>query len=79
MPCETSTPCLNNGVCTNDNLGGYKCTCLTGFTGTNCQTGKKTLILNLPKNTNTPESNHLDEFHKKIISFFDFFIKLSKQ
>ena len=79
MPCETSTPCLNNGVCTNDNLGGYKCTCLAGFSGINCQTGKKTLILNLPKNTNTPESNHLDEFHKKIISFFDFFIKLSKQ
>ncbi|XP_019617020.1 PREDICTED: IgGFc-binding protein-like isoform X1 [Branchiostoma belcheri] len=32
--CESS-PC-HNGACTNDNSGGYLCTCAAGWTGTNC-------------------------------------------
>ena len=39
LPCTLSSPCLNNAKCTNNNLGGYTCTCLTGYTGTNCQYG----------------------------------------
>ena len=34
------TPCQNGAVCTDDNIGGYTCTCATGYTGTNCQFGK---------------------------------------
>ena len=26
-------------ICTNNNLGGFNCTCGTGYTGTNCQYG----------------------------------------
>uniref|UniRef100_A0A914VZ39 Uncharacterized protein n=1 Tax=Plectus sambesii TaxID=2011161 RepID=A0A914VZ39_9BILA len=31
-----SSPCLNNGVCT-DTFNGYNCTCLAAFSGTNCE------------------------------------------
>ncbi|XP_021378486.1 sushi, von Willebrand factor type A, EGF and pentraxin domain-containing protein 1-like [Mizuhopecten yessoensis] len=33
-----STPCYNNGMCTEDQaLNSYKCTCLQGSSGTNCE------------------------------------------
>ncbi len=46
-PCNLSTevnechsnPCQYGGTCT-DQIGGYHCTCLAGFTGTECQTGE---------------------------------------
>ena len=38
LPCVLINPCVY-GTCTNDNFGGYTCTCLTGYTGTNCQYG----------------------------------------
>ncbi|XP_008418960.1 coagulation factor IXa isoform X2 [Poecilia reticulata] len=31
-----SSPCLNQGSC-KDHLGYYSCTCVSGFTGTNCE------------------------------------------
>ena len=31
-------PCQNGGTCT-DQLNGYTCTCVVGYTGDNCQTG----------------------------------------
>ena len=31
-------PCNNGGACT-DKVNGYTCTCVVGYTGTNCQTG----------------------------------------
>ncbi|KAM9740398.1 coagulation factor IXa [Menidia menidia] len=31
-----STPCVNQGSC-NDHLGYYTCTCVSGFTGMNCE------------------------------------------
>ena len=37
LPCILSNPCQNGAPCTNNNLGGYTCTCVTGYTGTNCQ------------------------------------------
>ena len=40
LPCVLISPCKNGATCTNDNLGGYSCTCATGYTGTNCQYGK---------------------------------------
>ena len=39
LPCILSSPCLNGATCTNNNLGGYTCTCATGYTGVNCQYG----------------------------------------
>ena len=37
LPCLLSHPCHNNGLCLDDNMGGYKCTCDTGYTGDNCE------------------------------------------
>ena len=39
LPCILANPCLNGAACTNNNLGGYTCTCASGYTGTNCQYG----------------------------------------
>ena len=39
LPCILSKPCQNGATCTNDNIGGYKCSCVYGYTGTNCQYG----------------------------------------
>jgi hypothetical protein len=33
-----SNPCENGGSCT-DNVNGYSCTCIGGYTGINCETG----------------------------------------
>ena len=41
LPCVLSSPCQNGAACKNDNLGGYTCTCVAGYTGTNCQYGIK--------------------------------------
>ena len=39
--CE-SDPCANGGECENrDNA--YSCTCLAGYTGTNCETGEHSI------------------------------------
>ena len=34
-----STPCQNGGTCT-DAVNGYDCTCVTGYTGDDCETSK---------------------------------------
>ena len=34
----SSNPCVNGGTCT-DQLNRYTCTCESGFTGNNCETG----------------------------------------
>jgi len=44
LPCITTQPCQNNGNCTNDSQGDYTCSCLEGYTGINCQTGKQRII-----------------------------------
>ena len=31
-------PCQNGGTC-KDDVNSYKCTCVSGFTGNNCETG----------------------------------------
>jgi preprotein translocase subunit SecY len=35
--------CENGGTCA-DGVNSYTCTCVTGYTGTNCQTGKLVLL-----------------------------------
>ena len=34
--CALKAPCLNNATCTNT-PGSYKCECLAGFAGKNCE------------------------------------------
>ena len=35
----SSNPCLNGATCV-DGTNGYTCTCVAGYTGTNCETGE---------------------------------------
>ncbi len=51
LPCILTSPCQNGATCTNNNLGGYACTCVNGYTGTNCQYGNKHYVLNCIKRT----------------------------
>jgi hypothetical protein len=45
-PCS-SNPCQNGGICSpNLNTQTYTCTCLSGFTGTNCNIGNESWLLN---------------------------------
>ena len=39
-----SSPCQNGGTCT-DNVNGYTCDCVAGYTGTECQTGQEFGVL----------------------------------
>jgi len=39
LPCILNKPCQNNGVCADDNAGGFFCTCENGYTGKKCETG----------------------------------------
>ena len=36
--CE-SEPCLNGGNCS-DEVNGYRCSCMTGYSGTLCEIGE---------------------------------------
>jgi len=42
--CLSNLTCQNGGNCTNIN-GSYSCICTTGWNGTNCTTGKETILL----------------------------------
>ena len=35
--CSSHQPCRHGSTCHNDGRGGYTCTCLAGFAGTNCE------------------------------------------
>ena len=37
-----SSPCQNGATC-NDQVNKYRCTCVAGYAGTNCQTSKLTI------------------------------------
>ena len=36
IPCERQSPCQNEASCQDNGEGGYTCTCLAGWEGTNC-------------------------------------------
>ena len=44
LPCVLSSPCQNGAACTNNNIGGYSCACVSGYMGTNCQYGKENIL-----------------------------------
>lgn len=48
--CETHSPCKNNGVCSNDGPGSYKCNCPANFIGKNCEIEVSRCELNPCKN-----------------------------
>ena len=41
----SSNPCQNSGTCV-DEFASYKCSCLNGYTGKNCEVGERSLICN---------------------------------
>ena len=43
VPCYSS-PCSNEGICSNEPGGGYSCQCKCGFGGETCDEGKGNLI-----------------------------------
>ena len=38
-----SGPCQNGGTCT-DQVNGYLCSCVAGYSGADCQTGELTVV-----------------------------------
>jgi len=44
-PCDT-TPCQNNGVCTNVADSDFQCACSTEFTGSRCETAIHPCVVN---------------------------------
>ena len=38
-----SNPCTNGGTC-HDMYGNFECTCLAGYTGVQCETGRRVVI-----------------------------------
>ena len=42
LPCTLNPyTCNSHGTCSNNYLGGYTCSCNTGYTGVNCQYGMR--------------------------------------
>ena len=41
--CDTVQPCQNNANCVDLTDGSYLCECQSGYTGSNCEIGKKTI------------------------------------
>jgi len=41
-----SSPCQNNATC-EDSANGYHCSCMLGYTGDYCETGKECYFLNV--------------------------------
>ncbi len=38
LPCDLNPgQCQNGGLCLDDYVGGFTCTCLNGYTGGNCE------------------------------------------
>ena len=42
-----SSPCQNNGTCS-DEVNGYSCACIAGYTGADCETSKLLFDMMLP-------------------------------
>ena len=45
-----SSPCQNGGTCTDD-VNGYKCVCVEGYTDDNCEISRSTDTIVLPNST----------------------------
>ena len=40
-----SSPCQNDATC-EDSFNGYRCSCMPGYIGDHCETGKECYVLN---------------------------------
>ena len=68
LPCNLTSPCQNGAACGNDNIGGYVCTCITGYTGINCQYGR---LLFYEINKKIPSHIRLEKSPKSAKPTFD--------
>lgn len=65
LPCTLSNPCIY-GTCYDNYLGGYSCTCITGYTGTNCQYGKLLDLFQIIKSRSSGNKNIYKKTLKKL-------------
>ena len=68
-PCDTLYPCLNTGSCLNDKTlaTGYRCHCLPGFNGSDCDLDTRPCKPSTCFNNGTVSSQHAKNFSFSIV------------
>ncbi len=71
LPCILNAKqCENNGVCSNDNLSGYKCTCQKGYTGQNCEIRNRVFFFTAHIKPNKKKNNAFNFIKTRIAMHF---------
>ena len=61
LPCELNSPCKNGANC-QDSINGYKCSCVNGYRGTNCE-------IRIIKTINQLKQHHKIQIRHQVICF----------